>query len=97
MALGWKLGNSAVAAATWSAAVRTVGVTQNVAASSVQLLVGTITRAINPADPDTVEIYLPGTNLALPGVAASTTSAVLNQATFNQISFATNSPIGGLD
>ena len=63
----------------------------------MQLLVGKITWAINPADPDTVEIYLPGTNLALPGVAVSTTSAVLNQATFNQISFATKSPIGGLD
>ena len=62
------------------------------------LVVGKITWGANAAASDTVEIFLPGTDLALPGSAVSTHSAVLDQSAFDVIAFAgKNGTAPGID
>jgi hypothetical protein len=53
------------------------------------LIVGKITWASNPANPDTIEIYQPGTDLALPASPISVLNTeVLAQAEFDTLTFA---------
>ena len=85
--------NSRVAAATWAGGTKTGGAFKGVASEATHLVVGKITWGAT----DTVDIYLPGEDLVLPGTADSSTSAVLNQATFNILSFSTKGAGGGID
>ena len=70
-------------AATWSPN-RTAGAsTGNIASNTTALVVGKITWGADGTSPDTIAIYLPGTDLVLPASPVSTTSAVLDQSQFD--------------
>ncbi|OQB82395.1 MAG: PEP-CTERM motif protein [Planctomycetes bacterium ADurb.Bin126] len=75
-----------VEAATWDN-TRTVGSRQTLAASSTALIVGKIKWGADASAADTIEVYLPGTDLVLPVTPASTKSAVLNQSLFDTLGF----------
>ena len=64
--------------------VATSATQATLANSEVALIVGKITWGATPAAVDTIEIYTPGTNLALDTPQSAT--AVLDQSTFNVIS-----------
>jgi len=51
-----------------------------------RLVVGKITWAADSADPDTIELYQPGTDMLLPASPISTLSVVVDQATYDTIS-----------
>ncbi len=57
-------------------------------ADGVQLVVGKIKWGANGTANDTISIYLPGTDLALPATAASTATMLVDQSTYTTISFA---------
>ncbi|MCH7226885.1 sialate O-acetylesterase [Haloferula sp. A504] len=75
-------------AATWQAEARSTGTTTGtIPSETTGLVVGRITWGADGASADTVEIFLPGTDLVLPGSPVSTTSAVMDQAQFDVLSF----------
>ena len=88
--IGVSLSTSAgtIAASSWSGGTRTSGSTSAFNRTSARLVVGKIDWGADGASNDTVSIYLPSTDLALPGSPVSTRSAVLDQSLFNTISFA---------
>jgi hypothetical protein len=84
------LGRSArVQASYWNNGARTSSspTTTVIGANATVLVVGKIVWNGNSAAPDTLQLYLPSANLLLPATPHSTTSFILNQSTFDTISF----------
>lgn len=75
-----------VEAATWNN-TRSPGARQTLPANTTALIVGKIIWGDDASAADTVEIYLPDTDLALPALAVSSTSAVLDQSLFDTLAF----------
>jgi MYXO-CTERM domain-containing protein len=82
--LGARLENGTVYAHGWddTTAVKPAGTA--VTAGTV-FVVGRITWGATALDDDTVDIFLPGTDLVLPGTAASTMSRNFDQSTFTNL------------
>jgi len=78
-----------VQASYWNNGARTSATptTTVIAANATVLVVGKIVWNGNSAAPDTLQLYLPQANLLLPATPHSTTSFIVNQSTFDTISF----------
>ncbi len=84
-------GGSSPRAATWSPTRSQASGSASIPSDTTALIVGKITWGADASSPDTLELYLPDTDLVLPESPVSTTSAVLDQSQFNVLS------IGGKD
>ncbi|HSP41674.1 MAG TPA: sialate O-acetylesterase, partial [Luteolibacter sp.] len=74
-------------AATWAPGRSTSSSSGSISGDTTALIVGKITWGADSSAPDTVEIYLPDSDLVLPSTPVSTRSAVLDQSTFNVLCF----------
>ena len=82
-------------AATWNN-TRAVGTREGLTTNATALIVGKVLWGADGTSADNLEIYLPGTDLILPGSAVSSTSAVLDQSQFDTLAFAgKSSPYDG--
>ena len=81
--------SSRVQASYWNNGARTSSspASSVIAADATVLVVGKIVWNGNSAAPDTLQLYLPSANLLLPATPHSTSSFILNQSTFDTISF----------
>jgi len=74
-------------ASTWSPGRSNASSSGSIASDTTALVVGKITWGADATAADTIEIYLPATDLILPGTPVSTQSAVLDQSQFDIVSF----------
>jgi hypothetical protein len=74
-------------AATWAPGRSAASGSSSIASDTTALVVGKITWGADAASADTIEIYLPETDLVLPAAPVSTTSATLDQSQFDVVSF----------
>lgn len=87
-AIGVEIGGGTTPkAATWAPGRSTSPSTGSIPSDTTALIVGKITWGADASAPDTVEIYLPDSDLLLPSEPVSTRSAVLDQSTFDVLGF----------
>jgi hypothetical protein len=88
---GFSIKSGLLRAAYWSGGTKNQSTIGPVLSSSTTyLIVGEMIFSANGTSPDTVNLYLPATNLAL-GAPVSTSSFNLNQTLFSRISFSSRS------
>lgn len=86
--IGVNLANGSIPqATTWAPGRSAATSSGSIASDTTALVVGKITWGADAASPDTIEIYLPGTDLILPAAPVSTQSAVLDQSQFDIVCF----------
>ena len=89
---------SNVNASVWAGGPRAVdNKTGGIPANAATLIVGKIKWGATDTDVETVTIYLPGTDLALPAEKSTkSTAAAMNQSTFDTISFGNKGDAGAV-
>lgn len=95
--IGFTIKTGVMSASTWvgGSVVRatTAAASEPVVGSTTYFVVGEIIWGADGATADTINLYRPGTNLAL-GAVVATTSAVVNQAAFDTLTFANKGDAG---
>ncbi|MBK1855050.1 PEP-CTERM sorting domain-containing protein [Verrucomicrobiaceae bacterium 5K15] len=87
--LGVHIGNSRgnqISATTYTSGSQAKGAETSIAYSTVHLIVGRITWGLDGASDDTLDLFMPGTDLVL-GSSISSISGVYDQSTFDTLAF----------